>query len=199
MKYKHFIPIILFFLVITSFLISGCSSKLSRSEAKDMIMKNYRYPKSFDYTLLTGVTRSNIFSDMEYLEEQGFITIKRSSSLKIQLTEVGKEQFERGSGNSSNLRAVNNKQAVIDERDGKIEIWHIHLCDIEFVEITGITQNEQTAKIEYSLQLANPNLSVEKLISKDKYLGNKWYGAKNPIPYTLTINMSKYDDGWRIE
>lgn len=189
----------IFLVLFILYILSGCSSNLSRDEAKDSIIRSLRLPsyrtmdinkiyiKSYSSSgwtvcLIYGDKYDDVKSNLLYAMSEGAIVITENGPLGqcnivqavISLTDAGKQYLIR---------------EYTKERDdaGTSDVFEVKTCDIVFGEITGIIQNKESNFAEVRYTLEKKNISPF----------GKAFGVKPEI-INRTAMFTKYDDGWRI-
>ena len=169
---------------------NGCNSNnLSRSKAKNLIVKAYGLPHSESVELIkeyyvsqhssgwsTGLISSERYSDhkkeLDELQSKGVITVGDTTHYGndidftyalIKLTDEGKKYLIRDDGDKFILKA----------------------CEVVFGEITGIQIQEQDKVAEANYTLIRKNITP--------FGSNDSQGKEN-----RTASFSLFDDGWRI-
>lgn len=169
-----------------SILTSSCKSdELSRDTAEKLIRSNFQKTEVREFKLYDG--------GYEYGSMQG-----RGGEVKlhqmlanlgvIDLIERHGEMAEFFPGIQSMKLTAKGKQYVVSSRKDRYYTFAIcKLADIEFGEITGISQQKgsNTALVKYTqVRKVTPFGTAVNL---------------NDGPYELSVNFTKYDDGWRID
>lgn len=185
----------LIYLSILLFILQGCSNNLSRSKAKDQIVKNLELPKVETVKLDKKYKKKH--------ESRGFGTIcldniKWYSEMEKILTELQSQDFitmaEEFEHRCSDLNVIvtlteKGKNSLINE---KKSLYEIKLCDIEFGEVTGISEYKEynAADVNYTLKKTNYT-----------ELGKIIKGSHSNEAQTINrlANFSKFDDGWRMD
>jgi len=168
----------LIFLLFCILCASCNKNELTRDKAKELILKDHKYPYAFDWRIYCGdpdygakVMRTN-------LEEKGFVTLRRTygwfnSGAFISLTAKAKPYL-----------------LPTPEKDKVRKIQEVKLADVNFGEITGVKKNEngKNAIVEFSTYYTNPTPFAVLIPAKDFKKAD-----------TSRVYFSLYDDGWRIE
>lgn len=177
----------LFYLSVILFLATSCG-KLSRSKAKEEIIKVYNLPKDEIklFTVRDG-TPSNHITEKNFkykeLQDEGLLTYYYEDgfgywgTLKATLTEKGKQfaSYEKNKVDAFNFGDADNVNLIV--------------AKLEFGEITGIQEIKQLNSALVSYTLLRKDITP---------FGKIAFNLKEEtIPYTATF--TKYDDGWRIQ
>ncbi len=178
----------LFYLSVILFLATSCG-KLSRSKAKEEIIKKYNLPKDEikAFTIIDGTMYKDLTEkDFKFkeLQDEGLLTYYYEGgtgffgTLKATLTEKGKQFVSLEKYKVGALDAF----AAVDK-------ININVAKLEFGEITGIQEIKQlnSAQVSYTM--------LRKDITPFGKIAFKL--TEESIPCTATF--TKYDDGWRIQ
>lgn len=178
--------LLIFFVSITfSF---GCSNKLSRDKAKDLIIKHFKYPQAEVYQLDWGERVRTDNENFKCFVEKGVIKFVDQiynrllgfPEAKVLFTQEGKKYLIGDIKYDHDARYIYRYSTTVK------------LADKLFVQITGIrfTEEGKTAEVQFVWRY---NLTP---------FGECAYAAleraPNEGPYIEIVHMALYDDGWRI-
>jgi len=183
-------------LVISCIIFSSCSSKLSRSKAKDLIIKEYGFPKPATANLHYGILINGDYQVEKFLADKGLLTrtemgttevmggMMNAAKIEVKLTPAG-EKYKLGAGQ--------------DQYDSNSPVYYMKCADMTFVDITGIQEESETsATVSYTWRYENatPFGEAFSLENKQNQNGLPIYtdGGLN----TAQVSFKKFDDGWRI-
>lgn len=165
--------------ILPLLLLASCSNKdLSRAQAKELIIKELKFPKPYDHEISCGDPEvAKALLDLG-LEEQGLITVVKSkspgelSSPWISFTEKGKAYL-----------------LPTKAEDLKLQGQNVKIVDLDFGEILGVAManGNKAAKVEYTIIYKNPT-PFSKIYSWD------FTKPKKQFAYFVL-----YDDGWKYD
>ena len=168
----------------------GCDgNKLSRSEAKNLIVKAYSLPRNesvelkktyyisqqshgWSTALISGERYSDHKRKLEELQSKGVITIGDTTfyGTDIDIT-------------SAIVKLTNEGKKYLIQDDG--DKFIVKSCEVDFGEITGIQIQEQFKVAEANYTLIRKNITP--------------FGENiSQRPENRRSTFSLYDDGWRI-
>lgn len=189
---KNFMPlsnrikiILILFSILT--LLVSCSSNLSRSKAKELILKANQFPivETFQIDIGDGQQVNDVQLQLyQSLADQKLLTFNISSqgfsdrigkfyNLDVELTEKGEaykvkeDSYNIGFGHRG-------------------PIYYMKAADAEFNEITGIQEKDNQATVSYNLKYTNVTP-----FGKGQYDNGKTEDQH--------AKFVKYDDGWRLK
>lgn len=171
---------ILTVVLLTAFLIGGCTSKeeLSRDKASSLIKEAMKYPRVIDYDVYSSDPEFAKMAIDKGLEKEGLVTVQRTQKLG----DVGKPLVEFTSKAQPYLLPT-------PEKDKAIHVQKVKLADEDLVEVTGIKimEDGKQAVAEYTTSYKNVS----------------GFSALTDINFsksaTHKANFSLYEDGWRLE
>jgi hypothetical protein len=165
-----------FFLSICLLVLISCSDKLDRSKAEKEIKKFYEYPNVeliSIYTRLDGSIWGSYAEKYNALQEANLINI-----------EEGRTSWW-GPNHYVHFTEIGNNFKVGEEKKEKVFVVSNKR---DFKEVTGISLiDENNAKVEFSAA-RNSVTQFGKILE----------GFKEGDIINYSVNMKKYDDGWRI-
>ncbi len=167
-------------ILLTAFVISGCTSKveLSREEASSMIKDALKYPRVLDYDIYSADPEFVKMAIDKGLDKERLVTVQSTKKLG----DVGKPLVEFTSKAQPYLLPTS-------EKDKAIHVQKVKLADEDLVEVTGIktTEDGKQAVAEYTTAYKNVS----------------GFSALTDINFNKTAthkaNFALYDDGWRLE
>lgn len=171
---------ILTVVLLSAFLIVGCTSKeeLSREKASSLIKGAMKYPRVIDYDVYTADPEFAKMAIDKGLEKEGLVTVQRTQKLG----DVGKPLVEFTSKAQPYLLPTPDKQKAI-------HVQKVKLADEDLVEVTGIKTMEDGKQAVAEYTTAYKNVSGFSALTDINF--NK--------PATHKANFALYDDGWRLE
>jgi hypothetical protein len=184
--------ILLVILIFNSILIASCTNKLSRSKAKEEILKKYQLPYSEELKLEKIYIKSYASSypgawlphaclvqGPRFDKEKNWLEKLKNKNL-ITITENGPLGQCKVIQAVINLTEEGNKYLINSSND----TWIVKKADISFGDITGIQIMKQygTAEAHYTL-----------ITSPSPFDLNNSNRATNKIAH-----YSLFDDGWRL-
>ena len=171
---------ILTVVLLTAFVISGCTSKveLNREEAASMIKEALKYPRVIDYDIYSADPEFAKTAIDKGLEKEGLVTVQRTQKLG----DVGKPLVEFTSKAQPYLLPT-------PEKDKAIHVQKVKLADEDLVEVTGIKTMEDGKQAVAEYTTAYKNVSGFSSLTDINF--NK--------TGTHKANFALYDDGWRLE
>lgn len=154
-------------------LIVGCSSGLSRSEAFELLEKEY--PKELFYQVYTGD-----LNHAQRMEKDGFV----ANGLVTVNTKVSfPDRFIHFTNKANDLLLPT------PENEKAREIQRVKTGEYHLLKITGIKNTDKKAAVEYTIEVRNltpfAKLHKKPLIDRQQK--------------TRTAYFIKYDDGWRMD
>lgn len=171
---------ILTIVLLTAFLIVGCTSKeeLSREEASSLIKQAMKYPRVIDFNIYSADPEFAKLAIDKGLEKDGLVTVQRTQKSG----DVGKPLVEFTSKAQPYLLPT-------PEKDKAIHVQKVKLADKNMVEVTGIKTMEdgKQAVAEYTTTYKN--------VSGFLVLTDINFSKTAPHKANLVL----YDDGWRLE
>ncbi len=176
-------------MVTATFVVGGCSKSLSRANAGKQIVKELKYPQGVigSWPLILGDPAYGFgeghgeLQDMQLFGNWGALTFK-----------YHREVF----GMNSYYEATLTPGQTTFTADGKYR-YTAKLADRQFVGVTGVVQNSNTAQVEYTWKYAN-----QTLVGKNSLKYRTGRDAEFMIDdslHTETVSFKKYDDGWRLQ
>ena len=178
---------------LTTALLVGCSSSLTRSKAESLIRERSKFPinETTSFILFLPGSCSNgpcgpsdVPVHVKAAQDEGLLTVAfDGNELRVALTEKGKQYAVGDVNEQLGPGGIRGPQQVT-------VIWKM----LEFGEITGITQSDGSsdATVEYTLS--------QNLTPFGRF---RQFMAQSTIPpelpnINMEVRLKKYDDGWRI-
>lgn len=166
-------------LLLGLLLLASCDSKtLSRDKAKELIIKEMKFPKPYDHEISCGDPQVAKELLDQGLEQEGLISVVKTkkpgefSTPWITFTEKGKAYFLPTKAEALKLQGQN-----------------VKIVDLDFGEVLGVAManGNKAAKVEYTIVYKNPT-PFSKIYDWDF---NK---PKKQFAYFVL-----YDDGWKYD
>ena len=189
------------FLSICILISSGCSSRLTRTKAQELIRKDYPKKETTDLVLWIDIpcgpwvsgkgfqarpcTQSDIHELNAALQSEGLIKISfEGNFMRSTLTESGKKWAV---GEVVTLPQENGLMGMVLRQ--RQEVIKVVTRELDLDNITGIAESKElgVAKVEYTIK------------KKVTPFGKTMYKLQDETIAGPPIICKKYDDGWRIE
>lgn len=178
---------------LTTVLLVGCSSNLTRNKAESLIKERSKFPinETTSFILFLPGSCSNgpcgpsdVPVHVKAAQDEGLLTVAfDGNELHVSLTEKGKQYAIGNVNEQPGPGGIRGPQQVT-------VIWKT----LEFGEITGITQSDSSndATVEYTVsQNLTPFGRFRQFMAQSTILPN--------LPnINMEVRLKKYDDGWRI-
>jgi hypothetical protein len=171
---------ILTLVLLSAFLVGGCTSKeeLSREKASILIKEAMKFPRVIDYDVYSSDPEFAKMAIDKGLEKEGLVTVQRTQKLG----DVGKPLVEFTTKAQPYLLPT-------PEKDKAIHVQKVKLADEDLIEVTGIKTMEDGKQAVAEYTTAYKNVSG--------------FSALTDINFNKTAthkaNFSLYDDDWRLE
>lgn len=174
-------------ILIATILMSGCGTGLSRSKAKEIIIKHFKYPISTIRRIPIGVIGQYQLNNLDGGDQEEWYDTLRNKGL----ISYGKWLYISGSLLTEVTMTANGKKYVVAEGVNSSTAYKfadVQMAKEEFVEVTGIKMSgdNRQAVVEYTFKYSSLTPFGE---------GTKYDDAK---PKNATIMLTLYDDGWRV-
>ena len=182
-------------ILLSCFIFSSCSSKLSRSKAKDLIIKEYGFPKPATANLDYGILVNGDYMVEKFLADKGLLTRTEVGTteimggmngvkIEVKLTPAG-EKYKVGAGQNQSYPNT--------------PVYYMKCADMTFVDITGIQEESETsASVSYTWKYENATPFGEAFAIENKQNQNGFPIYTDGGPHTEQVSFKKFDDGWRI-
>jgi hypothetical protein len=180
----------------------GCSkNELSRDKAKDIIVKQLRFPiiKSGELRFGSKTTPNLHLEALEAMAREGVISYKHlgekflsGDEVSVSLTEEGKKY------------AIGDAEVIKTGTFAGANLVKVKLCEQQFVEVTGIALSEGKKEAEVDFTWKYSNVTPFGKNWEERGFGGSFSLSSSKKEFTdgklnpEKVHMKLYDDGWRL-